>query len=271
MLVNTVSVPKGTGRLNEDFVGFVPTVAVVVDGAGIPGTESICRHGVAWYARRLGEALLGLSSADGDRRSLTTALADAIEQVTDEHRGTCDTASPISPSAMVAVLRVSGGRAEYLVLGDATLVLERLDTEPLVVTDAREVVVSRAYIPALEAASSTAERDEVVRELRSRRNAPGGFWVAKDDPRAADEALTGSLPAAEVRGVALMSNGAARVVDRFGLADWTGVLAELATLGPAHLIGRVRAAEQHHGVAPDDATIAHCTELGRPPEPVPGA
>jgi hypothetical protein len=243
----------------------------VVDGAGIPGTESICRHGVAWYARRLGDTLLTLLSVGSHRGPLTMVLADAIERVTDEHRDTCDTASPISPSAMVAVLRVRGGRVEYLVLGDATVVLERKVAEPLVVTDDREVVVSRGYIPALEAATSGAGRDEVVRALRSRRNAAGGFWVAKDDPRAAGEALTGSLGIAEVTRVALMSNGAARVVHRFGLTDWAGVLAELAALGPAHVIGRVRAAEQHHGVAPDDATIAHCAELDCPSDAAPVA
>ncbi|MFG1878153.1 hypothetical protein ACGFIV_25205 [Sphaerisporangium sp. NPDC049003] len=31
-----------TGRANEDFTGAVPTVAVLIDGAGISGTESIC-------------------------------------------------------------------------------------------------------------------------------------------------------------------------------------------------------------------------------------
>lgn len=48
------------GRSNEDFVGAVPAAAVLLDGAGIPGAESICHHGVAWYTHRLGGALLGL-------------------------------------------------------------------------------------------------------------------------------------------------------------------------------------------------------------------
>ncbi len=51
--------------MNEDFTGAVPTAAVLIDGAGIPGTESICRHGVAWYAGRLGGSLLSLLSLGG--------------------------------------------------------------------------------------------------------------------------------------------------------------------------------------------------------------
>ncbi|MQA24283.1 MAG: hypothetical protein GEU94_02160 [Micromonosporaceae bacterium] len=47
------SVAARAGRANEDFTGAVPTAAVLIDGAGIAGAESICRHGVAWYASRL--------------------------------------------------------------------------------------------------------------------------------------------------------------------------------------------------------------------------
>ena len=108
MRVTMTSVAARAGRANEDFTGAVPTAAVLIDGAGIPGTESICRHGVAWYASRLGGSLLGLLSLVRDR-SLSALLAEAIEQVTDDHRDTCDVANPISPSATVAILRLSDG------------------------------------------------------------------------------------------------------------------------------------------------------------------
>jgi hypothetical protein len=104
-----------TGHANEDFTGAVPTAAVLIDDAGISGTESICRHGVAWYASRLGGSLLSRLSLVRDR-SLPTLLAEAIERVTDQHRDTCDVADPIRPSATVALLRLSDGRIEYLVL-----------------------------------------------------------------------------------------------------------------------------------------------------------
>ncbi|TDC39422.1 hypothetical protein E1211_04225 [Micromonospora sp. 15K316] len=251
-----------SGRLNEDFTGAIPAAAVLVDGAGIPGAEATCRHGVAWYADRLGGNLLGLLSLVRDR-GLPELLAAAIAQVTDAHRDTCDVADPISPSAAVAVLRVSGGLVEHLVLGDAVLVLDRTDGAPLVVTDPREVLISRSYQSAIEATAEDGdERHRLLRELRANRNRPGGFWVAKDDPKAADEAVTGSCPAAELAGAVLLSNGASRIVDRFGLAEWPEVLTVLASAGPAEIIRRVRQAEARHGVAADDATIAHCDHLG---------
>jgi hypothetical protein len=261
MRVTMTSVAKRADRANEDFTGATPTVAVLIDGAGIPGSESLCRHGVAWYAGRLGGSLLSLLSLVRDH-SLPALLAEAIEQVTDDHRDTCDVADPISPSATVAVLRLSGGLIEYLVLGDSVIVLDKADEAPLVVSDPREVIISRSYEPALQAAArGSDEYHRVLKELRANRNQPGGFWLAKDDPRAADEAITGSCPLSELTGAVLLSNGASRIVDRFQLADWPEVMAILAASGPAEIIRRVRQAEARHAVAADDATIAYCTDL----------
>jgi hypothetical protein len=254
-----------TGRANEDFVGAVPTAVVLTDGAGgVSGVESVCRHGVAWYASRLGGELLGLLSLDADR-TLAALLAEAIERVADAHRATCDLASPSSPWATVAILRLCDGRADYLVLGDSFLVLDRADA-PLVVSDPREVTISRPYRSALAAAAEgSAEYEQARREgsaaMRANRNRPGGYWVANEDPRAAAEAIIGSCPISELTGAVLLSNGASRIVDRFRLADWPEVLADLASSGPAAIIRRVRQAEARQAVAADDATIAHCTDL----------
>ncbi|MFC0531799.1 hypothetical protein [Phytohabitans kaempferiae] len=257
------------GRGNEDFVGAVPGTAVLVDGAGgVAGADAVCRHGVAWYASRLGGELLGLSSLDADR-ALPALLAEAIERVADAHRATCDLADPRSPWAAVAILRPRDGRADYLVLGDAFLVLDRAGG-PLVVSDPREVALARPYLAALEAAAEgSAEYERARREgvdaMRANRNRPGGYWIAKEDPRAAAEAVTGSCPVTELAGAALLSNGASRLVDRFRLASWPEVLALLASSGPAEIIRRVREAEARQVVAADDATVAHCTDLAELP------
>lgn len=266
MRVVMASVAAGrVGRGNEDFVGAVPTAVVLTDGAGgVSGAGSVCRHGVAWYAGRLGGELLGLLSLHPDR-TLPALLAEAIERVADAHRASCDLADPSSPWATVAILRLRDGVADHLVLGDSVLVLGRPGA-PLVVSDPREEAISRPYRTALAAAAENSTgyeqiRREAVAVMRAHRNRPGGYWVAKDDPRAAAEAVTGSCPLSDLTSAALLSNGASRIVDLFRLADWPEVLASLASRGPAPLIHRVRQAEAHHAVPPDDATIAHCTDL----------
>ncbi|MFY1681842.1 hypothetical protein ACN265_09965 [Micromonospora sp. WMMD730] len=250
------------GRANEDFAGAVPAGLVLVDGAGgVPGAGEVCGHGVAWYARRLGGALLGGLSTGGSLRSV---LAEGIGQVTDAHRDTCDVTHPSSPHAAVAVLRCAGGLVEHLVLGDAVAVIGRVAGGPLVAHDPREVVIARSFEQRLVGvAEGSGEHRRLLAELRGHRNAPGGFWVAKDDPRVVDEAVTGDCPAAGVTAAALLSNGASRLVDTFGLTDWAGLLRLLDTAGPGGIIRRVRAAEARHGVATDDATVVAC--LGTEP------
>ncbi|MCW2915763.1 MAG: hypothetical protein JWN52_3831 [Actinomycetia bacterium] len=244
---------------------------MVLDGAGSPaGLDSGCFHSVAWYARTLGGLLAG---AIADRRlSLTEALAVSIDAVNAAHRGTCDLANPHSPSATVLVARAAGDRLEYLVLSDSTLIVELADDDPLIVTDARLAGVygkldAPARLPPLGSGDLAADLFEHVRKLAAYRNQPGGFWVASINPAAATQALTGSVPLDQVEAVALLSDGATRTADRFGLSTWADVLAVLRKDGPQELIRRTREAEAgdprgerwSRSKATDDATAAYWT------------
>ncbi|MGP3960783.1 hypothetical protein ACTWPT_32710 [Nonomuraea sp. 3N208] len=85
------------------------------------------------------------------------------------------------------------------------------------------------------------------------------------DPLAADQALTGSMSADQIRAAALLSDGAARLVDRFHLTTWREALDLVDQHGPAELISRVRAAERSdlrgerwpRGKTFDDASVVH--------------
>jgi Protein phosphatase 2C len=262
--------PAKPGQSNEDFIGAVPSAVVLLDGAGIAGIEAICRHGVAWYTHRLGGALLGRLSRDG--QDLGVILADPIDEISGEHRLTCDIANPSSPQATVAIFRFGEDRADFLILADSFLVLDQAGGQPQVVTDEREVAVRRACSAALEGIAAGAPeyvraRDTCIEALRGRRNQPGGYWVAKDDPRAAFQAVTGSRSVRDLSGAALLSNGASRIVDSYGLAAWPDVLDMLRGRGPSEIIRRVREAEadgsrggrRPDATPPDDATVAYCT------------
>lgn len=258
------------GQPNEDFAGAVPGAAVLLDGAGIPGTESICSHGVAWYTHRLGGALLGRLSRD-DGRDLAAILATTISEIAADHRGTCDITNPRSPQATVVIVRAHRGRLDYLLLADSFLVLDQVCGGPQVITDEREVTTRRICSASLDGVPrGTPEydriRDSCIEALQARRNQPGGYWIAKDDPHAAQEAVTGSRPLHDLDSVALLSNGASRIVSPYGLTDWPGVVELLGANGPADIIRRVRQAEARtperpDARVPDDATVAHCTHL----------
>ena len=272
MQVSMATSAGKAGEPNEDFAGAVPGAAVLLDGAGIPGTESICSHGVAWYTHRLGGALLGQLSQD-DGRDLAAILATAIGEIAADHRDTCDITNPSSPQATVLIIRAHGGHLDYLLLADSFLVLDQAGGGPQVITDEREVTARRICSAPLDGVPRGAPEYDRIREscveaLRALRNQPGGYWIAKDDPHAAEQAVTGSRPLHDLASFALLSNGASRIVSPYGLIDWPGVLELLGAHGPAEIIRRVRQAEagtsgRPDARVPDDATVAHCTLLPR--------
>jgi hypothetical protein len=238
MRVTMATSPGTPGWDNEDFVAAVPGAVVLLDGAGIRGAEAICRHGTAWYTHQLGGALIGrLSRRDG--RPLTDLLAESIEEITDAHRDTCDVQDPSSPQATVALFRIDGERADYLVLSDSFVVIGRPGRHE-VITDPREVDVRSTvlHLP----------RPEAIKVFRAARNQPGGYYIAKDDPAVATQAVNGSRALGEFDAVALLSNGVANRE-----SDWPGMLELLNQAGPTEVIRRFQ--------TDDDATAAYCTEL----------
>ena len=88
--------------------------------------EVCCDRDASWYVRRL-TAALASTLTESPWRHLAEALADAISAVADKHRTSCQAARPerATPSATVAIARRREGWLDYLVLGEAALLLER--------------------------------------------------------------------------------------------------------------------------------------------------
>ncbi len=237
MNVQIASEPGRPDEENADFTAAAPGLLIVVDGTETPpDAETGCQHSVAWYARHLGGLLLAAAANIGV--GLGEALAIGIERINALHAWTCDLSHPGSPSAAVALARVDGERLEHLVLSDAVLVLDRPDQPPAVITDDRLAKV----ITNLNDPGPTARRNR-FEQLAPYRNQPGGFWVASTKPEAAGEALTGSTPLSDLDAVAMLSDGATQLADRFNLMSWPELLAVLRKGGPAELITRTREAE----------------------------
>ncbi len=265
-----VTSPAVPGRSNEDFVGAVPGAVVLLDGAGIPDTESICRHGVAWYTHRLGGYVLG-GLCRSPARSLVTALGDAIDRVARDHRDTCDITDPSSPQATVVIYRASD-EIDYLVLADSYLLLDYIGSAAVVVTDGREVDARRSCsaplkgIPRQDRHAYEVAYARCAEALRARRNQPGGYWIAKDDAAAAEQAVTGTVPATALAAAALLSNGVSRLVDPYAVASWSDLLTTMRTSGPVEVLDVLRRVEgdrpqglgEQRPLRSDDATIAYC-------------
>jgi hypothetical protein len=261
---------------NEDFAAVTPSAAVLLDGAGTPaGLETGCVHGIAWYARTLGTVLLSLITADSG--TLADCLHAAIGEVRSRHEDTCDLSHLGTPAATVVATRIRGDELEHLVLSDSVLVLARNGGVNEVVTDQRIEVAARPHRGLFDRMPvGTPERDSAFREyvqtVREMKNTPGGYWVASADPEAARHAVCGSTALAGLRAALLLSDGASRLADLFGLVSWGELVSLVLAAGPAELIRQVRRAEAsdpdgsrwRRGKAVDDATVVCCDRLERP-------
>ncbi|WP_394216158.1 protein phosphatase 2C domain-containing protein [Brachybacterium vulturis] len=231
-------------RANEDAAGVLGPVAVVIDGAGVPSRfRAGCRHRVEWFSHVLAARLL--DRAQEPTVPLRQALAGAITDVRSLHEGQCDLDLG-GPSATVVAVRWGAEHLEHLVLCDSSLLLERADGTTRRLTDPRieDVVSEEAGAEAIEA----------------RRNAAGGFWVARHEPEAAGQALVGRTALADLRAVHLVSDGITRAVDLLGLHDDSS-LARALREDPGALLRRLRRAEaqlpaeQRPRKLHDDATV----------------
>jgi hypothetical protein len=228
-----------------------------------------CYHGTPWLVRSIGSELI----AQAEQHPATTLagmLRQAIATTADRHAGTCNLNVGSTPSAGVAALHEHDDHVEYLVLSDAFVVLD-VDGGVQAHTDLRgQHVVSdlraATFAHPIGSEAHARNRRAMVDLQRSYRNAPDGYWVAAGKPEAADHALAGKASRSHLRRAAVLSDGAAALVE-YGLADWTGLLDILEQEGPGGLIGRVRDAEasDRDGTRwprfkpSDDATAIFCT------------
>jgi hypothetical protein len=227
----------------------------VLDGASArPGIDTGCIHDVPWFVGHLGTELARLLT-NAPTAPLDGALADAITATRRMHEHTCDLTNPESPSATVVALRQRDAQLDYLTLADSPLILD-IDGEVRAIADDRTAHLT----------------DYSTEGVRAARNTPHGFYVASTMPEAAYKAIRGTLPAPHVRRAALLSDGAARLVDRFRLIDWQELLDLLDADGPGELIRRTRDAElgetdtersARRGKKHDDATAVLATQLHR--------
>lgn len=242
MLYTAASSPGDPATPSEDWFSVTPDLIVVLDGATVR-TDTGCEHGLPWYVHQLGTRLTDLASYS----ALDVALFHAIAHVAEMHPD-CDLAHPGTPSAAVGIIRNRNGMQQRLVLGDITVVTET-DTDLWAVSDAR---VSRtAAIQRAEAdlhPLGSPEKARAIAEMKplelAARNRPGGYYIAAADPLAAQEALYSEVPLEDIRRFAVLSDGAARYVDLFGLSSWREALAFLEFSGPEKFIEMVRMAEQ---------------------------
>ncbi|MEU6478408.1 hypothetical protein ABZ858_16230 [Streptomyces sp. NPDC047017] len=237
MRTEVVSEAGAPDHPNEDFTALALPASgqggclVVLDGVTPSPAGTGCLHSVPWFTARLGGALTELTVSRPDL-TLPEVLAEAIGRTAAAHAHTCDLSHPRTPQATVVLVRWSAVTVDHLVLCDSALLLESPDGLVIPVLDDR-----LARLP-----SAALATDALVDA--SVRNKEGGFFTAAADPSVADRAVTGSVPRAQVRALAALTDGAARWVETFREGDWAHCLGLLRKEGAQALVDRVRDLER---------------------------
>jgi hypothetical protein len=263
MRVRIATLPGAAEKANEDAFGLGGGFLVVADGA-TARTDTGCVHSVAWYARTLADAAVRHA-----KQTPADALALAIRDTAAAHAETCDLGNVGTPGAAIAVVQEAADVVRFLALGDVAVVVESTAGINVMVDDrvSHTAPAERAAADALETGSPEKALALVAMkhaELAAR-NVEGGYWTAAADPDVVGHAVTWSVARGELRRAAVLSDGAARVVDPFGALDWKAALDVLAAQGPDELIRRVREIEGTDPLAErwprnkisDDATVAY--------------
>ncbi|MCT2007401.1 hypothetical protein M3C74_00720 [Micrococcus lylae] len=191
----------GTSHANEDLWGCADSLTWVLDGATRAGAD------VRRFVRAVDASVAQVAHSTTADLPLREVLRRAIAAVP---------ASATSPgvSATIALARTAPGQDdEWLVLGDAAVLIHGPDGMLRIETDLRLQDVAREEREARRRLQRSGAPAAEVRRASARllaaedaaRNVPGGFWVATDDPSAADQAIVGS--GAEGSVIALASDG----------------------------------------------------------------
>ncbi|WP_327030978.1 protein phosphatase 2C domain-containing protein [Micromonospora sp. NBC_01740] len=211
---------------------------IVLDGASQPDPTE--RDG-GWLADTLGRTVRDNLAQRTD--SLAAILADSIDAVSRRY----GLKPGSSPSTTVSIVRWDADSVDVLVLGDSPVVALTTDGNVHEVRDDRLQDSARHQRERLR--SGTAEQHhELWRSLvaaeRSRRNQPGGYWIAEADPTAAWNAYAYRWHRQELRAILAVTDGVSAGIDRYGIPpDWPSAF-YLALENPQTLVDAVHEAEE---------------------------
>jgi Protein phosphatase 2C len=267
---------------SEDLVEAVGSAAWLFDGASAHDDADACTdHDASWFVCQLSQALAAQLSRPPDR-DLRDVLAAAIRHVSSLHTQLCpQVPAGHGPSATAVIVRRREQALEYLVLGDSTLLVQTADGDVNHHSDKRLNAIAPDVRDSIRQAlhdgcgyNHTAHRDRLQAlhaAEQAIRNHDDGYWIAGDDPRAANHSLTGHYNLADTatgaHRIALLSDGIERAITHLHLYnDPHELLNSLFDPGTLATITRIRHAEladphgsQHPRSAPsDDAAAITC-------------
>jgi hypothetical protein len=248
-IIDVVSLAGDAAKVNEDAWGTVGRHAWVIDGATglgaklLPGASD-----AAWFAMALNDALAAVG-VEGPRARIAAAI-DRVRrrfevQAVREPMGAWEV-----PCGSVTLAAAHAKHVEFAWLGDCTaLIRSRRGTITSVGASAEDAQLESAKAVRMGASarsgwSRSKATTDALRLSREAYNRPGGTWVARLEPEAADHAETLMVPIEPSARLLMMTDGFAALAHRYTRYDHAGLLTAAEDIGLAALGEELRRIER---------------------------
>lgn len=250
------------GATNEDSYGAWPTerslrAAWVLDGVTgindrplLPGVSD-----AAWFVGQVQELLPELLSDAPDRpiTELMARLVDALGARQDAAWLSAEgAAGSETPAASFALFRDLGSEIEIARLGDCQVLLEATDgsiqmLDDLVLAEIEADLKARVIALRSQGITDGARIRHAMlptlRNIRLRRNAPGGYGVLAADRTCLGLLQVDRFPVDTLRGILMVSDGYYRLVDVYGVMSEADLMRRSKASGVEMLLAELRAIE----------------------------
>lgn len=279
MLCNIKGGSYTISQINEDAFGYGENCAWVLDGStGLNGKRLVADEGgsdAQWYSNAFSEYLK--AALPGSEAPLTEIFSEGVRRVWAEfeHRAGGSVAKEDVPCCVGTAVRIRNGFLEYINVGDCCLLVRYLDGSVTELLDKKLVLRDEntmrlaVEISRKEGIPISQCRSKFLPELRRVRmtmNTPEGYISLANDPRSVLQAITGEIPASQIRDVCLVSDGFSEYYNMFPLAaDPKAFMETVEDTSPETLFDRLLAAQKADGdfsahprfKLSDDATLLY--------------
>ena len=245
---------KGSGIYNEDMVGLCKKGAWVLDGAtglnnkNLISKESDAKWYVSWWNKYLQENI------DKDK-SLKEIVLDGLEKIKKEYLLKLNGLKIENldlPSASVVIIKFYTDKLEYILLGDCTLLLNKLN-ENIIIKDERVCKLDEKVFFKMENLNKRCnlailEKKNIllpfIIENRLKKNSDKGYWILEFNKEAVEKSIHGYIDVeGEVR-IMMSSDGFSCAWDRYNIFKENEMIEVGKNKGIGYINNKIRKLEK---------------------------
>lgn len=245
---------KGSGIYNEDMVGLCKKGAWVLDGAtglnnkNLISKESDAKWYVSWWNKYLQENI------DKDK-SLKEIVLEGLEKIKKEYLLKLNGLKIENldlPSASVVIIKFYTDKLEYILLGDCTLLLNKLN-EDIIIKDERVCKLDEKVFSKMENLNKRCnltifEKKNILLPLiienRLKKNSDKGYWILEFNKEAIEKSIHGYIDVeGEVR-IMMSSDGFSCAWDRYNIFKENEMIEVGKNKGIGYINNKIRKLEK---------------------------